>query len=324
MLTKKENYMRFLRREKCEWIPCLGDFQIFSPRIVPDNKARAFSVEVDPVPPAQWGGEDMFGVEWEYIPVAGGSMEKEGVPHLMDDVNDWKDVITFPDVDSWPWEEAAERNKNFIDRTKFVQVWFFTGFFERLISFMGFEDAAVAMIDEDQEDAIHELFDALADTYIKIIANYKKYFDIDGVYMHDDWGTQKSTFFSRSVAMDMIAPHMKKVSDYCHANGLVYESHSCGKNESIIDAYLAAGSDQWIGQDMNDVVKLRREYGDKIVVGYNFVHGTHEEIKAQFDKMAEEVREDFVAKPAFISIVRWPQEDQEYLRDLGREFMASL
>ena len=83
--------------------------------------------------------------------------------------------------------------------------WFLNGWFERLISFMDFDNAVVALIDEDQKDAVKELFDRLSDLYIKIIDKYLEYFPgIDGFCIHDDWGAQKDTFFSPDTAMEMI------------------------------------------------------------------------------------------------------------------------
>ena len=70
---------------------------------------------------------------------------------------------------------------------------------------MGFEGASVAMIDEDQQDAIKELFDAISDVYIDIIDHYHKYYvNLGGFYIHDDWGSAQNTFFSPAVAEEMI------------------------------------------------------------------------------------------------------------------------
>ena len=123
----------------------------------------------------------MFGIEWVYVPAAMGSMEREDVPHLFEDVNDWKDAVVFPDVDSWDWEASAERSKEWLEAhsNKSIAAWIFTGFFERLISFMGFENVAVALLDEDQEDAIKELMMAIADTLCNVVEHYVKYFGVD-------------------------------------------------------------------------------------------------------------------------------------------------
>jgi hypothetical protein len=37
----------------------------------------------------------MFGIEWEYIPAAGGSMVRPGKPFL-EDANEWKEKVVGP------------------------------------------------------------------------------------------------------------------------------------------------------------------------------------------------------------------------------------
>jgi len=54
---------------------------------------------------------------------------------------------------------AKANNGTFLNGETFVLAWLINGFwFERLISFMGFEGAAEALIDEDQTDAVKAIF----------------------------------------------------------------------------------------------------------------------------------------------------------------------
>ena len=78
-LTARENMLRQLRGERPAWLEY--DVNNIHPRIVPDNIARAMVIEAEPVPEADGGGPDMFGVEWEYIPTVGGSMVRPGEQH---------------------------------------------------------------------------------------------------------------------------------------------------------------------------------------------------------------------------------------------------
>ncbi|MBQ3165842.1 MAG: hypothetical protein IJC01_00740, partial [Clostridia bacterium] len=86
---------------------------------------------------------------------------------------------------------------------------------------------------------------------------------------HDDWGSQRAPFFSLDTCMEMIVPHIKKIVDFCHSKGLWFQQHSCGKNEMLVPAYIAAGVDLWCPQPMNDIVKLVKEYGDKLLFGWS-------------------------------------------------------
>ena len=90
-------------------------------------------------------------------------------------------------------------------------ITFLNGFgFERLISFMGFEAAAMALVDEEQQDALKELFDRLSDLYCRIIDKCCEAYDIDGFIIHDDWGTQRAPFFSFDTGRELLVPYMKK------------------------------------------------------------------------------------------------------------------
>ncbi len=262
-ITPRENMMAFLNNETPCWMPD-NDLNTINPSIIPDNVARGFVQEENPG--SECGGPDMFGVPWKFDPVNGGSMVIHG--HItLEDVNDWKEVIHFPDVDTWDWAASAQRNRNYVAGDSPVWTTIFTGFFERLISFMDFASAATALIDEDQKDAVKELFDALADTYNKIIDHCVEAYNLAGVNFHDDWGSQRAPFFSKDTWLEMIAPYVKKVVDHCHEKNVIFELHSCGRTESMIDVISSIGIDMWRPQPMNDIKKMYEGYGDRIKLG---------------------------------------------------------
>jgi hypothetical protein len=242
---------------------------IFSPGINPDNIARAFTFDASFIPGVsnQTGGTDMFGIEWEYVPVAGGSMVRPGVP-LLEDADEWPEKVVWPDIDSWDWEGAKALNAGYLSTTNSNYCWFLNGYFERLISFMEFEGAIIALVDEEQKDAVKAFFEKLTDLYIRIFDKYLLYFpEIDVIYFHDDWGSQKNTFFAPAVAEEMIVPYMKKLTDYIHSRGKRCELHSCGQNLLQVPNIIAAGWDAWTPQAMNDTEKIYELYGDKILIG---------------------------------------------------------
>ena len=157
-VTPKENVDCWVKGEKPLWFPTTNDFVFITPRIIADNVARGFAFEcLPPLTAEESGGMDMFGTEWVFVPQVGGSMVKPGNPRLAD-VNDWRKVITIPDPDTFDWEGSAKINASLRDCGRSFQGMLLTGMFERLISFMDFEGAALALIDEEQQDAVHELF----------------------------------------------------------------------------------------------------------------------------------------------------------------------
>ncbi|HSW40337.1 MAG TPA: methyltransferase [Acidobacteriota bacterium] len=266
-VSDREAVKGLMKKEPVWQVASMLENRLLSPRIIPDNVARSFVIEAVPFDPNKGGGPDMFGMIWEYVPVAGGSMIRPGKPFI-EDFNEWPDKIVWPDIETWDWKGSAEENASYLDDQKFNTCWFMTGWFERLITFMEFENAAVAMIDEDQQEAIKAFFDRATDLYMKIFDKFCAHFPaIDGFCIHDDWGSQQETFFSPAVAAEMIVPYMKRVTDFLHAKGKYCELHSCGRLMKQVPNIIAAGWDSWCGQAMNDTQKIYNMYGDAILLG---------------------------------------------------------
>ncbi|MCL2136001.1 MAG: methyltransferase [Coriobacteriia bacterium] len=211
------------------------------------------------------GTVDAFGLEWVWVEMVGGSIVAPGDPLLLN-ANEWRDKIKIPDIDAWDWAGAAEETK--VDKTLFTQMSFVNGFwFERLISFMDFEGAAIAIIDEDQKPAVHEIFEAMTDLGCRLVDKFVEYWPgLDGFNVHDDWGSQRSPFFSNDVAIEMFLPYMKILTNHIKSKGRVVTLHSCGHNVDRVEVFIEGGFQQWSPQTMNDTKMLYDKYGDKLIV----------------------------------------------------------
>lgn len=265
----RDNFLSMLNGEAPLWIPYYAtDVQMFNPRLIPDNIARAMVVDAESGEGLEKGGLDMFGVEWIYEPTVGGSMVKPGNPKCPD-ICEWEKYITFPDLDKWDWENSSKVNAPYLSNDRLNDLTIFSGLFERLISFCDFEGAAMALLDEEQQEAVHRLFDKLADFYDDYIGRINKYFNVNIIQFHDDWGSQRAPFFSLATCREMLVPYLKRIADSCHKHGMYFHLHCCGKNEMIVPAMIEAGVDIWIPQPMNDIEFLIKNFGDKIILGVN-------------------------------------------------------
>ena len=305
----RENYRALLTNEMPLWIPTGSDRRNFMPRIDPDNVARVSVFEAQPLTDEEkTGGKDKFGIDWVYVPVAGGSMVKPGNPFL-DDANDWEKLLKFPDLDTWDWEGSLAANETELkNESRAVTATVLTGFFERLISLMDFDKAAVAMIDEDQKDAVKALFDRLADLYIDIARRYKKTYDPLIFCVHDDWCSQRSPFFSLATIREMIVPAFSRVAQAVHDAGMFLDIHSCGKNELIVPAYIEIGADSWGGQSMNDRAMLHEKYGGQLIFSLDpDIHftpeTTDEEAKASAKRFVQRFGPSMEKKPFYITAI---------------------
>ncbi|MCL2227895.1 MAG: methyltransferase, partial [Oscillospiraceae bacterium] len=244
------------------------DCKMMSPSVNPDNIARGFVFEADPFEPIVGKSvPDMFGIEWEYVPAVGGAMVRPGNP-FAEDAEELLKKIIWPEPEKWDWAGSAKQNEKFFDSESYYSMCFLNGWFERLISMLDFENALMAIFDEDQEDAVNEFFTKLTDLYIRIfgimIDTYPK---LDGFMIHDDWGGQKNTFFSPEVCEKVIVPHMRRTTDYLHSRGKNCELHSCGSIIQQVPNMIKAGWDSWMPQPMNDSHKIYELYGDKLIIG---------------------------------------------------------
>lgn len=267
-ITAKENFRLLFTGKKPYWVPAAGwafcDVNVFRPRMNPDNVATHLIFDSEPA--YQYDSDTIksswFDLDWVYVSVAGGATVQPGSPKVPD-INRWEEYISMPDLDAMDWEGCAEKNKEYLNTPQMNQLGILSGFWERLMSLMDVDNAAMALIDEDQQEGVHRFFDRYADLLIDYIDRMKKCCDIDCVLIHDDWGHQNGPFFSISTAREMLVPYLRRVTDAVHARGMFFELHSCGKNEALVPAYIEAGVDMWCGQPINDMAMLAKKYKDQ-------------------------------------------------------------
>lgn len=298
-ITPKENFKRFMKGEGYMWTPCSSDFVTVMPKELPDNPSRDFVFDKDvPAETLHVGGKDMFGIEWEYIPSAGGSMVRPGNPLLVPDITEWEKTVKFPDISAYDWNAIENRLKDVVSDDRVVVSWVFNGLFERLISFMEFENAALAFVDEDEQEYVHTLFSRLCDMYDELFDRLHKHLNVDVIYFHDDWGSQRAPFFSKAVCDEMLVPYLKRVCESAHKRGMYIDFHSCGQVELLVPCMIEAGVDIWSGQPMNDRIKILKNYGDKIKLNLSpnvpFAMPKDEKEAAEMEKKANEATQEFM------------------------------
>ena len=255
-VTPRENMDAIFYEKKPFWIPTSMDMGMFNSMLYSKNLSRGMGADMT----------DVFGIEWEWVESAGGSIVHPGSP-TMEDVNDWKEFIKIPDVTAWDWAGEAKENK--LDPRFSAQISLVNGvWFERLISFMDFVPAAMALVDDDQKDAVKELFQATTDMACKVVDMLcENYPLLDFIQIHDDWGAQKAPFFSKEIAYELFVPYIKQFTDHVHSWGRKATLHSCGHVEDRVECFIDGGFDMWEPQTMNNIKELYEKYGDKIIFG---------------------------------------------------------
>lgn len=258
-ITPRENTLRLYSGKTPMWTPfSSGDYTMLMLDCDPENQARS----------PGGGGKDGWGVEWVFVEVVGGAMVKPGNPKVLD-INHWEDYVTPPDPDTWDWEGCYERNKDKLSSERVTYINVPGCLFERLIAVMDFDNAIVALIDDEQKDAVHRFFRTVTDIHKKFYTNCKKWFNADIVNFNDDWGSQRAEFFSVPTVREMLLPYVKELVEHVHSLGMYWDLHCCGKVENFVPLFIEAGMDSWGGQALNDKYALKQKYGDKFI----FTHG---------------------------------------------------
>ena len=329
-ITEKENWRLFVKGETPWWIPVGGwgycDMNIFRPRMNPDLYATQHFIDGEgPITfPSNEICSSWFNVTWVFVPVAKGATVKPGHPKFTD-ASEWEKYISMPDLDELDWDGCAKANKEYLNTPKLNQLGILSGFWERLMSLMDVDNAAIAMIDEEQQEGVKRLFSALADMYIEYIRRMKDRLDIDCVLIHDDWGHQLGPFFSKDTIREMIVPYLRRVVDYVHSRDMIFELHSCGKNETLVPLMIEAGVDLWCPQPINDIDALLEKYKDQpIAFGDTVFPLPRETDPSEYERLAEEMVKKYSGRRAFIAYRFPPEEFMKQLYKKSREYFCSI
>jgi hypothetical protein len=209
-------------------------------------------------------GKDWWGTEWVMVEVAGGMMVKPGTITVTD-LAAWRKEMPIPDLDKVDFEGDAKLQTSRYDPDRMHLFHCTEGLFERLHEAMPFEDALAAFY-EDPE-GVQDFFSGVADFKIDLLKRVFKYYDpVDYIIYGDDWGTQRSGFFSNEMYREAIMPQTKRIWDFVHSTGRFIELHSCGLTQQYIKEIIEMGADAWTPQEINDFDMLTENYGRQIAI----------------------------------------------------------
>lgn len=283
-LTEKENLRLVHRREIPEWIPQnFAAVQLFCPSCYLSHGI-----------PGQ-GGTDLFGAKW----IVESNAPTGAIPdprfHIIPDVEDlpnWRDYLTLPDVDAMDWAGAAQRDCAGFDReNKMICTDILDGNFNCLQAIMGTCEALIAMLEEP--DAVLDFFDYHTDLKIKMLEKIVDHYRPDIIINGDDVCSSDGLFFSKELHAKFIKPFEKRFADAVKGYGLVLQHHVCGRCEDIIPDIIEYGTDviETMQPGMNDIVKMKQLYGDKVIFNGGWdSYGPHNSADASEEMVRAEVR----------------------------------
>ena len=207
-------------------------------------------------------GEDGWGVEWTYVAEMGAPMPTPG-KRLFTEIDEWEKYVKFPDLDSLDWKAKADDDlhidmmatgatgqkhylpdgQNVADPLKMGCAMVINGMFERLHAMMGVDNALAGLAED--EDAAKAYFEKAADYKIKFFQKIGENYPVDVIQAHDDYGSSDRMLMSPDSWRRIIKPHLKRMVAAVHDMGLLYEHHSCGCIDPIVEDLIEIGVDAW-------------------------------------------------------------------------------
>jgi hypothetical protein len=254
-MNAKENYLTMLRGEIPEYVPSM-----FEPRM-------AFYTEewLTPVYAPNGPVVTKLGVTYVGSPdLNNGAMPKPG-EYILDDITRWRDCIHAPDTSDFDWEAYYKEKTKDVDRK--TQSLAATGgdYFLTLISFMGFENAMLALYEEPEE--VKALLEYVSKFYVEVLKQQLRWLKPDTVSIMDDDAALRAPFFSVDMYREFFKPYQKIHCDLARENGLLLERHDCGRSEQFVPDWVEMGIRSWNpAQTTNDLVSIKKKYVGKLAL----------------------------------------------------------
>lgn len=260
-ISIRENFIRAYKRQNPLWVP--------------DSRTDITGVmiavltgagEADWSRKDRYDWQDWFGVQWIFVPEAGGPMLKPGTQYL-DDILNWEKKVKFPDLNDYDIERLCKKFMETYDREKILHVNIGLGCTERLVALLGgYTEAMVAMALEP--DAVRDFLNAFADFEIKVVDKLLQHVPVDMMTYNDDWGTERDTFFSEKMMEEIVFEPTKKLFGHIKSKDVCLEHHCCGNIKRFLPYMLQLGADFiQIQARANDIRAYKKKWGDGI--GFN-------------------------------------------------------
>jgi len=296
-MTTKEIYHAMYHRKPYSGIPNRADMiSIYMPgeHFLPENSNETV-------------GPDWFGTYWSLNQgELGGDTIYPG-RYRLNEIAEWESEQVIPArerYESFDWEGYFNdccKGRDY--KECFVRVVITCGFFERLHMLLGFENAMCELYDSPDE----------VKAFIRAMVEFKKmevdyvaeHFHPDVISFHDDYGTERQMFISPAMWHEFFEDAVREIVAYMHEKGLYVQFHSCGYIMDIVGTLVDCGVDALEIQDVNDLAKIKAEYGDRVVLVTGLdparpkaLGKSDEEIEEQARELYEKlmVNEGFVPK----------------------------
>jgi uroporphyrinogen decarboxylase len=159
-------------------------------------------------------------------------------------LEDWSNLSSFKPPNPrnpFYFDRIREAIKDADDR--YVVITSHFTLFERLHMLHGFARTLEDFYLEPHR--VHKLLDMILEYKLDYIDEAAKRFgdQVHGVFLTDDWGTQKNTFVSKKVFKEFFFDRYKQLFNSIHSHGWHVILHSCGKVNEFVPLFIEMGAD---------------------------------------------------------------------------------
>ena len=166
------------------------------------------------------------------------------------------------------WSSLEKNHPLWQAEGRWIEAGFWFGFDVTHSWMSGTETILIALIEDP--DWVRDMINTYLDSCIALFdmvwdAGYR----FDGITWPDDMGYKNTPFFSNKVYRNILLPAHKRAVDWAHNHGIRARLHSCGDIMPLIPDILETGIDALNPIEVKagmDIYRLKREYGDRLVL----------------------------------------------------------
>jgi len=272
MLTRKERVRRALRREAVDHLPFQTNFTPAMGKILAAHfglppaelpfrlNNHLVRVDISYHRPTSEDGTielDWWGAGWD--------TRTEGYWHAL------APLATSLDLDGYPWPDPCRADLLDDARTTiasqgagyFLMPNLGMCLFERAWSLRGFDNVLLDM--SDRVEWLEDLLDRITAIQVALARRFVNA-GVDGGYLGDDYGAQRSMLFSPRMWRRLMKPRLARIVEVFSGAGLPIILHSDGDIKAILPDLVEIGVTTLnpVQPEVLDPVWLEREYGRKL------------------------------------------------------------
>jgi uroporphyrinogen decarboxylase len=169
---------------------------------------------------------------------------------------------SFPDPrDPRFFDEIPGRIARYGDRFRVYQIGF--SLWERAWTLRGIENLMMDFYDHPR--FVRELLETIADYNVAQVNEALRY-DIDAVYLGDDWGAQHGLQMGPRLWREFLHPVLRRMYGVIRQAGKYVMIHSCGDVDELFDELIAIGLSSFnpFQPEVMDVYELMRRYRGRL------------------------------------------------------------